>query len=208
MQYNQNYATASLAPMASLVPMVVEATDRGERAYDIFSMLLRQRIIYLNSQVNDVTAGLIIAQLLYLESDNSESDITLYINSPGGDILSGMGIYDTMNYIKPDVSTVCVGKACSMGSFLLAAGAKGKRFALPNSEIMIHQPSGGFQGQCSDLQIQARHIQSLKEKLNGLYVKMTGQELETIIKDTDRDNWLSAEAAMQYGLIDQVIYNR
>jgi ATP-dependent Clp protease protease subunit len=194
--------------VANLIPMVIEATDRGERSFDIFSMLLRQRIIYLNYPVNSQTAGLVIAQLIYLESEDPKADITMYINSPGGEISSGMGIFDTMNYIKPDVSTICVGMAASMGSFLLAGGTKGKRFALPNAEVMIHQPLGGAQGQCSDIQIQARHIQSLKDKLNGYYVDMTGQPLEVIEKDTDRDNWLTAQAAQEYGLIDQVLYKR
>lgn len=202
MQHNSNI------DVANFIPMVIEASERGERAFDIFSMLLRQRIIYLNTQINDSMAGLIIAQLLYLEAEDPKTDITLYINSPGGEILSGLGIFDTMNYIKPDVSTICVGKACSMGSFLLAGGTKRKRFALPNAEVMIHQPSGGAQGQCSDIQIAAAHIQALKDKLNGLYVDMTGQSLEIIQRDTDRDRWLSAEAAKKYGLIDEVLYRR
>lgn len=201
--------TQQLAPsMLGMVPIVVEEQGNTSRSFDIFSMLMRQRIIFLNTEVNSHVAGIIMAQLLFLEAEDPKADITMYINSPGGHISAGMGIYDTMNYIKPDVSTVCTGLAASMGSFLLAAGAKGKRFALPNAEIMIHQPLGGAQGQCSDIQIQARHIQFLKDKLNGLYVGMTGQELEAIQRDTDRDNWLTAEAAKEYGLIDEVIHNR
>lgn len=197
------------APRANtFVPMVVESTGGGERAFDIYSRLLRERIIVLNSEVNEYTAGLIVAQLLYLESEDPERDITFYINSPGGVITAGMAIYDTMNYIKPDVATVCMGMAASMGSFLLSGGAKGKRYALPNAEIMIHQPLGGTQGQASDIEIQANHIMKLKEKLNKLLSEHTGQPLKKIAKDTDRDNWLTAEQALEYGLIDKIITNR
>ena len=191
-----------------LIPMVIENTERGERSFDIFSRLLRERIIYLNGPVNDHSAGLIIAQLIFLESEDPDKDIIFYINSPGGRISAGMGIYDTMNYIKPDVQTVCIGMAASMGAFLLSAGEKGKRFALPNAEIMIHHPLGGAQGQASDIQIQAEHILKLKKKLNKILAKNTGQTIKKIEKDTDRDNWLDAEEAKAYGLIDEVIYNR
>lgn len=192
----------------TFVPMVVENSGSGERAFDIYSRLLRERIIVLNSEVNEYTAGLIVAQLLYLESEDPEKDITFYINSPGGVITAGMAIYDTMNYIKPDVATVCMGMAASMGSFLLSGGAKGKRYALPNAEIMIHQPLGGTQGQASDIEIQANHIMKLKEKLNKLLSEHTGQPLKKLAKDTDRDNWLTAEQALDYGLIDKIITNR
>lgn len=188
-----------------LVPMVVEQTDRGERSYDIFSRLLRERIIYLNGPVDDQSAGLIIAQLIFLESEDPDKDITFYINSPGGSISAGMGIFDTMNYIKPDVSTVCVGLAASMGAFLLSSGAKGKRFALPNAEVMIHQPLGGAQGQATDIQIQAEHILKLKSKLNKILAENTGQDLEKIKSDTERDRWLTAHEAKEYGLVDSVI---
>lgn len=198
-----NYMTNMIVPT-----VIEESANGGARAFDIYSMLLRQRIIMLNSPVDDHIAGSIVSQLIHLEADNPDADITLYINSPGGSISAGMGIYDTMRYIKPDVSTICIGLAASMGSFLLAAGAKGKRFALPNSEIMIHQPSGGAQGQCSDIQIQAQHIQRTKNKLNLMYVDMTGQPLEMIEKDTDRDNWLTATQALEYGLIDKVLDKR
>ena len=193
----------------SLVPMVVEQTSRGERSYDIFSRLLNDRIIMLSDQVNDATASLVIAQLLYLEGQDSEKDISLYINSPGGSISAGMGIYDTMNYIKCDVSTICVGLAASMGSFLLSAGAKGKRFALPNSEILIHQPlMGGLQGQATDIKIHADHIIRTRTKLNELLAKHTGQPVETILKDTERDNYMSAQEAVEYGLVDAIIEKR
>ena len=199
----------SFAPRANtFVPMVVESSGSGERAFDIYSRLLRERIIVLNSEVNEYTAGLIVAQLLYLESEDPERDITFYINSPGGVITAGMAIYDTMNYIKPDVATVCMGMAASMGSFLLSGGAKGKRYALPNAEIMIHQPLGGTQGQASDIEIQASHIMKLKEKLNKLLSEHTGQPLKKLAKDTDRDNWLTAEQALEYGLIDKIITSR
>ncbi|MFI3205639.1 MAG: ATP-dependent Clp endopeptidase proteolytic subunit ClpP [Clostridia bacterium] len=192
----------------SLVPYVVEQTSRGERSYDIFSRLLNDRIIMLNEDVNDVSAGLIVAQLLYLEGQDPEKDICLYINSPGGSITSGMAIYDTMQYIKCDVSTICIGMAASMGAFLLAAGAKGKRFALPNSEVMIHQPSGGAQGQATDIQIQAERIIAMKKSLNTILAERTGQSYETISKDTERDNFMTAKEAMEYGLIDKVIEKR
>jgi len=189
----------------SFVPMVVEQTNRGERAYDIYSRLLKDRIVFLGTQVNDVVANSIIAQLLFLAAEDPEKDIHLYINSPGGSITSGMAIYDTMQFIKPDVSTICVGMAASMGAFLLAAGAKGKRFALPNSEVMIHQPLGGAEGQASDIEIRARRILKLRDKLNGILADRTGQPLERIEKDTDRDNFMEAEVAREYGLIDKVI---
>ena len=192
----------------SLVPYVVEQTSRGERSYDIFSRLLNDRIIMLNEEVNDVSAGLIVAQLLYLEGQDPEKDICLYINSPGGSITSGMAIYDTMQYIKCDVSTICVGIAASMGAFLLAAGTKGKRFALPNSEVMIHQPSGGAQGQATDIKIQAERILAMKKNLNTILAERTGQSYETISKDTERDNFMSSKEAMEYGLIDKVIDKR
>ncbi len=192
----------------SLVPMVVEQTNRGERSYDIFSRLLNDRIIILSDEVNDVTASLVVAQLLYLEGQDPDKDISLYINSPGGSISSGMAIYDTMQYIKPDVATICVGMAASMGAFLLAAGAKGKRFALPNSDIMIHQPLGGAQGQATDIKIHADHIIRIREKMNKMLAEMTGQPLETITADTERDNFMTAEQAREYGLIDNVMDKR
>ena len=192
----------------SLVPYVVEQTSRGERSYDIFSRLLNDRIIMLCDEVNDATASLVVAQLLYLEGQDPDKDIHLYINSPGGSISAGMAIYDTMQYIKCDVSTICIGMAASMGSFLLAAGAKGKRLALPNSEIMIHQPLGGARGQASDIKIQADHILFIRNRMNRLYSEMTGQPIETIEKDTDRDNYLTAEDAVKYGLIDRVVERR
>lgn len=189
----------------SLVPMVVEQTNRGERSYDIFSRLLKDRIILLSDEVNDTTASLIVAQLLFLESEDPDKDIHLYINSPGGSITSGMAIYDTMQYIKPDVSTICVGMAASMGSFLLTAGAKGKRFALPNSEIMIHQPLGGFQGQATDIDIHARRILRTKDLLNKILSERTGQPIEVIKKDVERDYFMTSEEAMNYGIIDKVL---
>ena len=192
----------------SLVPMVVEQTNRGERSYDIYSRLLNDRIIFLSEEVNDVTASLVVAQLLYLEAQDSEKDISFYINSPGGSVSAGLAIYDTMNYIQCDVSTICVGMAASMGAFLLAAGAKGKRFALPNSEIMIHQPLGGAQGQASDVIIHADHIKNTRAKLNQILADATGKPLSVIEQDTDRDNFLSAAAAAEYGLIDKVIAKR
>ena len=192
--------------MSSLVPYVVEQTARGERSYDIFSRLLNDRIVMLNDEVNDTTSGLIVAQLLYLEGQDPEKDINLYINSPGGSITAGMAIYDTMNYIKCDVSTVCIGMAASMGAFLLAAGAEGKRIALPNSEIMIHQPSGGAQGQASDVKIMAERILKTRATLNRILAERTGQPIEVIEKDTDRDYFMSAEEAKEYGIVDKVIY--
>ncbi len=192
----------------SLVPYVIEQTNRGERSYDIFSRLLNDRIIILNEEVNNASAGVIVAQLLYLEGQDPEKDISLYINSPGGVITDGMAIYDTMQYIKCDVSTICLGMAASMGAFLLAAGAKGKRFALPNSEIMIHQPSGGAQGQATDISIHANHILRVKDKLNRILSEKTGQPLEVIARDTERDNFMTAQEALDYGLIDKVIEHR
>lgn len=193
----------------SLVPTVIEQTGRGERAYDIYSRLLNDRIVMLNEEVNSVTAGLVVAQLLFLEGQDPEKDICLYINSPGGSITDGMAIYDTMNYIKCDVSTICMGMAASMGSFLLAAGAKGKRLALPNSEIMIHQPLGGTgRVQASDFEIHAKHIVAIKQKMNRMYSEMTGQPVEVIERDTDRDNFMTAQEALEYGLIDKVIDKR
>ena len=194
--------------MSSLVPYVVEQTSRGERSYDIFSRLLNDRIIMLSDQVNDATASLVVAQLLYLESQDSEKDISLYINSPGGSITSGMAIYDTMQYIKCDVSTICLGMAASMGAFLLSSGAKGKRYALPNSTIMIHQPSGGAQGQATEIQIVADQIAKTKKKLNEILSANTGQPLEIVEKDTDRDNYMTAEEAKAYGLIDGVVIHK
>ncbi len=192
----------------SLVPMVVEQTSRGERSYDIFSRLLNDRIVFLGEEVNDATASLVVAQLLFLEAQDPDKDISLYINSPGGSITSGMAIYDTMQYIKCDVSTICVGMAASMGAFLLAAGAKGKRFALPNSEIMIHQPLGGMQGQATDIKIHADRIIKIKENLNKILSERCNKPLEVIERDTERDNFMSAEEAKEYGLIDKVITNR
>ena len=192
----------------ALIPYVVEQTSRGERSYDIFSRLLNDRIIMLSDEVNDATASLVVAQLLYLEGQDPDKDISLYINSPGGSITAGMAIYDTMNYIKCDVSTICIGMAASMGAFLLAAGAKGKRYALPNSEIMIHQPLGGMQGQASDIKIHADRIIAIKERLNKILSEQTGQPLEVITKDTDRDNFMTAQQAMEYGLVDNVLDHR
>lgn len=191
-----------------MVPMVIETSGRGERAYDIYSRLLKERVVFLVGEVNDQTANLVIAQLLFLESENPEKDISLYINSPGGSVSAGLAIYDTMQFIKPDVSTLCMGMAASMGAFLLAAGAKGKRFSLPNSRVMIHQPLGGARGQASDIEIQAREILYLRERLNKVLSDRTGQTIETIAKDTDRDNFMSADQAKEYGLIDQVIEKR
>lgn len=192
----------------SLVPVVVEQTSRGERSYDIYSRLLKDRIIILSEEVNDVTASLVIAQLLFLESEDPEKDISLYINSPGGSVTSGLAIYDTMQYIKPDVSTICIGMAASMGAFLLSSGAKGKRYALPNAEIMIHQPLGGFKGQASDVEIHANRMIKIKQQLNGILAENTGKELEVIAKDTDRDNFMSSEEAVAYGIIDKVLTKR
>lgn len=192
----------------SLVPYVVEQTNRGERSYDIFSRLLNDRIVFLSEEVNDTTASLVVAQFLYLEAQDPDKDIQFYINSPGGSITSGMAIYDTMQYIKCDVSTICIGMAASMGAFLLSAGTKGKRIALPNAEIMIHQPSGGTQGQATDIQIQAERITKMKKKLNEILAANTGKSLEEITRDCERDYFMSAEEAKAYGLIDKVIYNR
>jgi ATP-dependent Clp protease protease subunit len=194
--------------MLGLVPMVVEQSGRGERAYDIYSRLLKERVIFLVGPVNDMTANLIVAQMLFLESENPDKDISLYINSPGGSVSAGMAIFDTMQFIKPDVSTLCTGLAASMGAFLLAAGTKGKRFSLPNSRIMIHQPLGGAQGQASDIEIQAREILYLRERLNAILAEKTGRSVEQISKDTDRDNFMSADAAAEYGLIDKVLTHR
>lgn len=197
-----------IAPHMDLVPMVVEQTNRGERAYDIFSRLLKERIIFLNGPVHDGMAHLIVAQLLFLESESPTKDIYMYINSPGGVVTSGLAIYDTMQYIKPDVATLCIGQAASMGSLLLAGGAPKKRFALPNARIMIHQPSGGFQGQASDIAIHAKEILELKDRLNKIYVKHTGQKLPNVEKNMDRDNFMTAEAAREFGLIDQIVTER
>ncbi len=193
---------------SSLVPMVIEQTGRGERSYDIFSRLLKERIIIMSDEVNQVSASLVMAQLLFLEAEDPEKDIQLYINSPGGEITSGFMIYDTIQYIKPDVQTICLGMAASMGAFLLAAGTKGKRFALPNAEIMIHQPLGGIQGQASDISIEAEHILQIKSKLNRILAERTGQPLEVIERDTDRNHWMTAEEAKAYGLIDEIMEKR
>lgn len=195
-------------PRSSLVPTVIESTNRGERAYDIFSRLLKERIIILSEEVNDVTASLITAQLLFLEAEDPEKDIQFYINSPGGSVSDGLMIFDTMNHIKPDVQTICMGMSASMGAFLLAAGAKGKRYILPNAEVMIHQPSGGAQGQTTDIQIAAKHIQRTKDRLNKILSERTGQPIEKVAKDTDRDNWMTAEEAVEYGIVDQIMEKR
>jgi len=194
--------------MLGYIPMVIEQSGRGERAYDIYSRLLKERVVFLVGPVNDTTANLVVAQLLFLESENPDKDIYFYINSPGGSVTAGMGIYDTMQFIKPDVSTLCIGQAASMGAFLLAAGAKGKRFALPNSRVMIHQPMGGFQGQASDIEIHAREILYLRSRLNSLLSQHTGQPLEVIERDTDRDFFMAADAAVEYGLVDKVLAKR
>ena len=191
-----------------LIPMVVEQSGRGERSYDIYSRLLKERVIFLVGPVNDMTANLVVAQLLFLEAENPDKDISLYINSPGGSVTAGMSIYDTMQFIKPDVSTLCIGQAASMGAFLLAAGAKGKRFSLPNSRVMIHQPSGGFSGQSTDIQIHAKEIMYLRGKLNGILAHHTGRTTEEIDRDTERDNFMSAEQSVEYGMIDKVIETR
>jgi ATP-dependent Clp protease protease subunit len=191
-----------------LIPMVIEQSGRGERAYDIYSRLLKERVVFLVGPVNEMTANLIVAQLLFLESENPEKDISFYINSPGGSVSAGLAIYDTMQFVKPDVSTLCIGQAASMGAFLLAAGAKEKRFALPNSRVMIHQPMGGFQGQASDVEIHAREILYLRGRLNELMAKHTGKDVKSIEHDTDRDNFLSAEEAVKYGLVDKVLVSR
>ena len=192
----------------ALVPMVVEQTSRGERSYDIYSRLLKERVIFLTGQVEDQMANLVVAQLLFLEAESPDKDIFLYINSPGGSVTAGMSIYDTMQYIKPNVSTVCMGQACSMGAFLLSGGEKGKRFCLPHSRVMIHQPLGGFQGQASDIQIHAKEILLIKQRLNNLLAEHTGQKLKLIEKDTDRDNFMSAEQAVDYGLVDAILTKR
>jgi ATP-dependent Clp protease protease subunit len=191
-----------------LVPMVIEQSGRGERAYDIYSRLLKERVVFLVGGVDDNTANLIIAQMLFLESENPDKDIHFYINSPGGSVSAGLAVYDTMQFIKPDVSTLCVGMAASMGAFLLSSGARGKRFALPNSTVMIHQPSGGFQGQASDIEIHARFILTLKERINRILAQNTGRSVEQVARDSDRDNFLSADDALTYGLIDKVLQNR
>ncbi len=201
--------TGNMDPQAlGMVPMVIEQSGRGERAFDIYSRLLKERVIFLVGPVNDMTANLVVAQLLFLEADNPDKDIYFYINSPGGAVTAGMSIYDTMQFIKPDVSTLCIGQAASMGAFLLCAGAKGKRFALPNSRVMIHQPLGGFQGQASDIAIHAKEILSIRDRLNRIRAEHCGQPLERIERDTDRDNFLSAEEAAEYGLIDKVLTRR
>ncbi|HHK8502243.1 TPA: ATP-dependent Clp endopeptidase proteolytic subunit ClpP [Vibrio parahaemolyticus] len=206
MSYQEKNAMSPI--MDALVPMVVEQTSRGERSYDIYSRLLKERVIFLTGQVEDQMANLVVAQLLFLESENPDKDIFLYINSPGGSVTAGMSIYDTMQFIKPNVSTVCMGQACSMGAFLLAGGAAGKRYVLPNSRVMIHQPLGGFQGQASDIQIHAQEILTIKQKLNNLLAEHTGQPLEVIERDTDRDNFMSAEQAVEYGIVDAVLSHR
>ena len=206
-QYQEN--EERMQPQAlGLVPMVVEQSGRGERAYDIYSRLLKERVVFLVGEVNEVTANLIVAQLLFLESDNPDKDISFYINSPGGSVSAGLAIYDTMQFVKPDVSTLCVGQAASMGALLLTAGAKGKRFCLPNSRVMIHQPLGGFRGQASDIEIHAKEILFLKQRLNEIMAKHTGQSVDTVSKDTDRDNFLSADQSVNYGLVDRVLSSR
>ncbi|OJI30546.1 ATP-dependent Clp protease proteolytic subunit precursor [Vibrio vulnificus] len=206
MSYQEKNAMSPI--IDALVPMVVEQTSRGERSYDIYSRLLKERVIFLTGQVEDHMANLVVAQLLFLESENPDKDIFLYINSPGGSVTAGMSIYDTMQFIKPNVSTVCMGQACSMGAFLLAGGAPGKRYVLPNSRVMIPQPLGGFQGQASDIQIHAQEILTIKTKLNKLLAEHTGQPLEVIERDTDRDNFMSADQAVEYGLVDAVLTHR
>ena len=205
----RNWERTGTQPQAlGLIPMVIEQSGRGERAYDIYSRLLKERVVFLVGPVTEVTANVILAQLLFLESENPDKDISFYINSPGGSVSAGLAIYDTMQFVKPDVSTLCVGQAASMGALLLAAGAKGKRFCLPNSRVMIHQPMGGFQGQASDIEIHAKEILFLKGKLNEIMAKHTGQKIETVEKDTDRDNFLSADQAVQYGLVDKLLLSR
>ena len=206
MSYQEKNTMPSI--MDALVPMVVEQTSRGERSYDIYSRLLKERIIFLTGQVEDHMANLVVAQLLFLESENPDKDIYLYINSPGGSVTAGMSIYDTMQFIKPNVSTVCMGQACSMGAFLLAGGTPGKRHVLPNSRVMIHQPLGGFQGQASDIQIHAQEILTIKQKLNKLLAEHTGQPIEVVERDTDRDNFMSADQSVEYGLVDSVLNHR
>jgi ATP-dependent Clp protease, protease subunit len=206
---NSEFERGMIEPQGlGLVPMVIEQSGRGERAYDIYSRLLKERVIFLVGPVNDSTANLIVAQMLFLESENPDKDIYFYINSPGGSVSAGLAIYDTMQFIKPDVSTLCIGQAASMGSFLLTAGAKGKRYCLPNSRVMIHQPLGGFQGQASDIEIHAKEILYLKARLNQMLAKHSGQSIEVIDRDTDRDNFMSAEEAVNYGLVDKVLTSR
>ena len=205
---SQGYGSALNTQALGMVPIVVEQSGRGERAYDIYSRLLRERVVFLVGPVMDVTANLVVAQLLFLESENPDKDISFYINSPGGSVSAGMAMFDTMQFVKPDVSTLCMGVAASMGAFLLAAGAKGKRFALPNARVMIHQPSGGAHGQASDIEIQAREILYLRERLNRILSERTGQPIERIERDTDRDNFMSADDAVSYGIIDRVLSNR
>ena len=209
-QSNLEETRESMEPARGLglIPMVIEQSGRGERAYDIYSRLLKERVIFLVGPIDDLTANVVVAQLLFLESENPDKDIHLYINSPGGSIAAGMSIYDTMQFIKPDVSTLCIGMAASMGAFLLQAGTKGKRFALPNSTVMIHQPLGGFQGQASDIEIHAKYILSLRERLNKLMAKHTGKTVEEVARDSERDNFLTAEQAQDYGLIDQILHKR
>ena len=204
----KNYNDVTESPRNALIPMVVEQTAKGERSYDIYSRLLKERVIFLTGQVEDHMANLVVAQLLFLESENPDQDISIYINSPGGAVTAGMSIYDTMQFIKPDVSTLCIGQAASMGAFLLCAGTKGKRFALPNSRVMIHQPLGGFQGQASDIQIHAQEILKIKNTLNDRLAFHTGQDMATIERDTDRDNFMSAEQAVAYGLVDGILSQR
>lgn len=208
-QAQQDMSRQDMAPQGlGYIPMVIEQSGRGERSYDIYSRLLKERVIFLVGPVNDMTANLIVAQLLFLEAENPDKDISLYINSPGGSVTAGMSIYDTMQFIKPDVSTLCIGQAASMGAFLLAAGAKNKRFSLPNSRVMIHQPSGGFQGQSSDIEIHAKEILYLRGKLNSILAHHTGKTAEEIDRDTERDNFMSAEQSVEYGMIDKVIASR
>ena len=209
MTQQRNWKQRAMEPQGlGLIPMVIEQSGRGERAYDIYSRLLKERVVFLVGPVTEITANLIVAQLLFLESDNPDKDISFYINSPGGMVAAGLAIYDTMQFVKPDVSTLCVGQAASMGALLLAAGAKNKRYCLPNSRVMIHQPMGGFQGQASDVEIHAKEILFLKSRLNEIMAKHTGQKIETVEKDTDRDNFLSAEQAVSYGLVDKVLLGR
>ncbi|HTE15173.1 MAG TPA: ATP-dependent Clp endopeptidase proteolytic subunit ClpP [Burkholderiales bacterium] len=207
-QFGKHYPEHREPQGLGLVPMVVEQSGRGERAYDIYSRLLKERVVFLVGEVNEVTANLIVAQLLFLESENPDKDISFYINSPGGSVSAGLAIYDTMQFVKPDVSTLCVGQAASMGALLLTAGAKGKRFCLPNSRVMIHQPLGGFRGQASDIEIHAKEILYLKQRLNEIMAKHSGQSVDTVSKDTDRDNFLSGEQAVSYGLVDRVLNSR
>lgn len=207
-RHDSTLSSYSEPNMLGLVPMVIETSGRGERAYDIYSRLLRERVIFMVGPVNDATANLVVAQLLFLESENPDKDIHFYINSPGGSVTAGLSIYDTMQFIKPDVSTLCIGQAASMGAFLLTAGAKGKRFCLPNSRVMIHQPSAGFQGQASDIEIHAKEILFTKQRLNEMMSKHTGQPIERIERDSDRDNFLSATEAVEYGIIDKVLESR